>query len=124
MDLLSEFIFAVGSLICHQRPERSFFVGGHQLPVCARCAGLYLSGAFGLVAWIAVKTVRRWQSLTIDPRLAARVFLIAALPTVISVATGFAGVWDGSNVTRALLAIPLGVSAGAIVAAVASKDLR
>jgi len=38
--------------------------------------------------------------------------------------TGVAGVWDGSNMTRALLAIPLGAAAGAIVAAVATKDLR
>ena len=24
---------------CHQRPERSFFVRGYQMPVCARCEG-------------------------------------------------------------------------------------
>lgn len=24
---------------CHQRPERSFFVKGYQMPVCARCEG-------------------------------------------------------------------------------------
>ena len=124
MDLISEFIFAVGGLICHQRPERSFFINGHQLPVCARCTGLYLSGGIGLAAWIAVKAARRWRSITIDPRLAARIFLISALPTAISLATGALGVWDGSNVTRAVLALPLGVSAGAIVAAAAVKDLR
>ncbi|MBY0494433.1 MAG: DUF2085 domain-containing protein [Cyanobacteria bacterium] len=124
MDLLSEFIFAVGSLICHQRPERSFFVGGHQLPVCTRCTGLYLSGAAGLIAWLGVKTVRRWRPIAIDSRRAARMIVIAAIPTALSLATGTLGVWDGSNITRALLAIPLGASAGAIVAAVATKDLR
>lgn len=25
---------------CHQMPERSFFVGGTQFPVCARCTGV------------------------------------------------------------------------------------
>jgi hypothetical protein len=35
-----------------------------------------------------------------------------------------AGVWDGSNLTRAALAVPLGLAAGAVVAAVATKDLR
>ena len=49
---------------------------------------------------------------------------IAAMPTAVSFATGMLGVWDGSNLTRALLAMPLGASAGAIVAAVATKDLR
>lgn len=25
---------------CHQLPERSFFIGGRQFPLCARCTGL------------------------------------------------------------------------------------
>lgn len=149
MDLLGDFIFAVGSLICHQQPERSFFLGGEQLPVCARCTGLYLSGAAGFLAFLTWKTARRVQlaptgtrtgqvpptgtctvqvaptgTCTIDAGVARRVFLIAAIPTAISLALGALGVWDGSNVTRALLAIPLGATAGAIVAAVITKDLR
>jgi hypothetical protein len=50
--------------------------------------------------------------------------LIAALPTAVSYLTAVLGVWDGSNLTRAVLAVPLGVAAGAMVAAVATKDLR
>lgn len=30
---------------CHQRPERSFFFNGRQVPVCARCLGLLLGAA-------------------------------------------------------------------------------
>jgi len=124
MDLLVAFIFAVGGVICHQRPERSFFLDGHQFPVCARCTGLYLSAAVGLAGWVAFKTASRWRPVAFDPRLAIRVIAIAAIPTAVSWTTGVTGVWDGSNITRALLAIPLGASAGAIVAAVATKDLR
>ena len=29
--------------ICHRRPERSFFIHGHQFPVCVRCTGYYIS---------------------------------------------------------------------------------
>ncbi|MBP3796583.1 MAG: DUF2085 domain-containing protein [Ruminococcus sp.] len=32
---------------CHQLPERSFFIGRYQFPVCARCTGVlagYLAG--------------------------------------------------------------------------------
>jgi len=124
MDLFGEFIFAVGSVICHQKPDRSFFIDGHQLPVCARCTGLYLSGAAGLAVWIGLKTARGWRPIAWNPRLAARLIVIAAIPTALSLATAAIGAWDGSNMTRALLALPLGASAGAIVAAVATKDLR
>jgi uncharacterized membrane protein len=37
----------VGYAICHQIPERSFLLGGHQLPLCARCTGTYLGVAIG-----------------------------------------------------------------------------
>ena len=124
MDLLLALIFAIGGVICHQRPERSFFLDGHQLPVCARCTALYLSGAIGLVAWWSVKFARKWRPIPIDARRAVRVLLIASIPTAISVASAVAGWWDGSNITRAMLAIPLGASAGAIAAAVSTKDLR
>lgn len=124
MHLVSEFIFAAGSVICHQRPDRSFFVEGHQLPVCARCTGLYLSGLVGLGGWIALKIARRWRPMVWNPRITARLIVVAAIPTALSLAGGAIGAWDGSNLTRALLAIPLGAGAGAIVAAVATKDLR
>lgn len=128
MDLVREFIFAVGGVICHQRPERSFFWDGHQLPVCARCTGLYLSGAAGLLGWFIWRRLRSVRAAgfrgAVDPVWARRVVVLAALPTALSLATGAIGVWDGSNLTRALLAFPLGASAGAVVAAVAAKDLR
>jgi uncharacterized membrane protein len=31
------------NLICHRKPERSFFIKGYQFPVCARCTGFYIS---------------------------------------------------------------------------------
>lgn len=27
---------------CHQKPERSFFIKGYQMPVCARCTGVLI----------------------------------------------------------------------------------
>ncbi|HJU44926.1 MAG TPA: DUF2085 domain-containing protein [Vicinamibacterales bacterium] len=124
MDLVVALAYAVGSVICHQLPERSFFIDGRQLPVCARCTGLYASGVVGLLGWIALKSARRWRRIAVSPRAALAVVAAAALPTAMSYVTGVTGIWDGSNVTRALLAMPLGVAAGAVVAAVATKDLR
>jgi uncharacterized membrane protein len=124
MSLFLAIIFTIGGVICHQLPDRSFFVAGHQLPVCARCTGLYLSGAVALVSWWGLKLARSWQPMRMSPEFALRLVAIAAVPTLLSLLTGTLGMWDGSNITRAVLAIPLGASAGTIVAAVAAKDLR
>ncbi|MBP3759812.1 MAG: DUF2085 domain-containing protein [Firmicutes bacterium] len=35
---------------CHQRPERSFFVKGYQMPVCARCEGELIGILAALIA--------------------------------------------------------------------------
>lgn len=33
---------------CHQMPERSFFIKGYQMPVCARCVGVFISSAIAI----------------------------------------------------------------------------
>jgi uncharacterized membrane protein len=40
---------AVGYAICHRIAERSFFAHDHQLPLCARCTGIYLGVITGLL---------------------------------------------------------------------------
>ena len=124
MHLVAAIIFSFGAMICHQRPERSFFWGVHQFPVCARCTGIYLSAVAGVLGWVVIKSSPGWRPRAIDPRTARTVLVAAAVPTMVSLATGALGVWDGSNITRALFALPLGATAGVIVAAVATKDLR
>ena len=123
MDLLLAFADAVGSVVCHQIPERSFFLDGRQLPVCARCTGLYAAGALGFAGWV----VERWRSRR-PPAVSSRVVLWilagAAAPTILSYLTGVTGVWDGSNAMRAWLAAPLGLTAGVVVGAVTTKNLR
>lgn len=42
----------VGYAICHRLPERSFFLNGRQLPLCARCTGTFLGAVIGLVAML------------------------------------------------------------------------
>ncbi len=37
----------VGYAICHQMPARSFHIAGRQLPLCARCTGIYMGALAG-----------------------------------------------------------------------------
>jgi len=98
------YLYAAASQICHQRPERSFALSGMQLPVCARCFGLYLSGALGAVA--------AWGSAP-PPLLNTRLLLaLAAVPTGATWALESAGLAGFSNLTRAAAALPLGAAAG------------
>ena len=40
---------AVGYAVCHRIDVRSFHLGERQLPMCARCTGMYLGAVLGLV---------------------------------------------------------------------------
>lgn len=97
-------VYQGAGLICHQRPERSFHLGGTQLPVCGRCTGLYLSGAIGaLAAWFGLR--RRPLGRR---RLA---LIIAAVPTALTVSLEFIGLIHPTNLVRAASALPLGATA-------------
>lgn len=38
----------IGYAVCHRISERSFHIGDRQLPLCARCSGMYLGAMIGL----------------------------------------------------------------------------
>lgn len=40
---------ALGYAVCHRIDVRSFHIGTRQLPLCARCSGMYLGALLGLV---------------------------------------------------------------------------
>jgi len=102
---LSAATYAFGSLICHQQPGRSFHLDAAQLPVCARCFGLYVGAIAGAVA--AVKpTTRRTLRLLV---------LAAAVPTAVTWTAEAVGLWLPSNTTRFVAALPLGAAVAVTV---------
>lgn len=100
-------VYAACSFICHQIPERSFHTAGVQWPVCARCAGLYLSAPVG--ALLAVWSLQR-RSIPPSAASAIRLVAVAAVPTAATLALEWAGLAAPSNMTRALAALPLGAA--------------
>jgi len=52
---------AIGYAVCHRIGERSFHIGSYQLPLCARCSGMYLGAVTGLV----FQSIAGWKRLKI-----------------------------------------------------------
>jgi uncharacterized membrane protein len=97
-------VYGLASLICHQRPERSFVLNGRQFPVCARCTGLYVAGALAAAAaWLGARRV---------PRSTRGFLMLAAIPTAATIPIEWLGLSPLSNVIRAGAALPLGAAAG------------
>jgi uncharacterized membrane protein len=106
-------VYGFGSFICHQLPERSFHFAGYQLPVCARCLGIYAGVPAGIACaamWSGHRTI-----LDSGAKTVRRIALVLSVPTIVTVLLEAIGVWHTSNVTRALAGAPLGVFVGLVV---------
>lgn len=95
-------LYQAFTVLCHQLPERSYFIGEHKLAVCARCTGLY--AGFGLT-WLLYPLVRPLRSVEWPRR---EWLLVAALPTAIDFALTFSGLWDNTHTSRLLTGMLLG----------------
>lgn len=126
--VLAAATYAAGSLLCHQQPARSFYRHDAQLPVCARCFGLYVGTCLGVLGWAALTGIRQVPASRarewLDYGRMRRLVFVCALPTLVTVALAFIGWWDLSNAARAILGVPAGAGIAAAVAASASGDLR
>jgi len=112
---MAAFLYALGSRICHQRPERSFHLFAVQLPVCARCAGIYAGAAAGSLLMLSASV--REQLF----RFSARTLLLAgALPTLMTIIVEWSGAWAGANDVRAVAGVPLGLAVAFVVARAAA----
>ena len=113
--------YLVGSVICHQKPDRSFRLWGVQMPVCARCAGLYLGAVLGVLVAACGTSRRRGH---VAARVASPVLrwmvLAAAVPTGVTVIGEVAGWLASAGGLRATAAVPL----GAVVTWVAGLVIR
>jgi uncharacterized membrane protein len=113
---LATVMYAAGAVICHQLPERSFYLAGFQIPVCARCLGIYAGAAVASsihVLGAFVPESRWWRILA--PRDARRVFFLAALPTLLTIALESGGMWRGTNTIRAIAGVVLGIGGALVV---------
>src|SRR5437867_5206015 len=55
MYVVAVAVYGAGSIICHQLPGRTFHVGSAQMPVCARCTGIYAGAAMAAAVLLAAR---------------------------------------------------------------------
>ena len=87
-------IYKVFSYVCHQIPERSFHLAGHQFAVCSRCTGLYMGFAVATLVYPLTRSLIR----TDTPR--RRWLILAAVPLLIDFSLTYFGVWSNTHLTR------------------------
>jgi len=104
---IATLLYAAGSFICHQRSERSFHIDAAQLPVCARCLGIYAGAAIG-----SARQLVPGAGPALGPRT---VLVLGLLPTLVTILLEVSGVWSAGNVMRAAAGLPLGLAAAFVL---------
>ena len=95
-------IYRAFGVLCHQIPERSYFIDGHKLAVCSRCTGIYAGFAFTLLLYPLLRSLR---NTTTPPR---SLLILAALPLAIDFSLTFFGIWENTHTSRLLTGALLG----------------
>lgn len=95
-------IYRAFSFVCHQIPERSFFIAGHQFAVCSRCTGLYFGFAAATFAYPLLRPLRT----TTAP--ARKWLFLAAAPLAIDFSLTYFGIWENTHTSRLLTGVLLG----------------
>ncbi len=105
-------IYFVGSIVCHQRPERSFHAWGAQLPVCARCTGIYIGAVLGVVSVALAFGPANAETAALTGCATQRTRLwifLSALPTAVTLVSEWTTGVMPSNAIRFVAGLPLGM---------------
>lgn len=106
-------VYLAGGVVCHQQASRSFHLAGVQLPVCARCTGVYGGAALGLLASL---TTRGWGR-------GRTIVAVASFPTLLMVAVEWLSLAQPSGLLRAAMAAPLGAGVSWVLVGAMRDDL-
>ena len=93
---LWRFAMKCGHLICHQKPERSFFFKGYQFPICARCTGI----SIGFIAALVCLYLRVSFPFSLSTAFVLPMFLDWLLQ--------FLHIKESTNIRRLITGIPGG----------------
>ncbi|MGD9590220.1 MAG: DUF2085 domain-containing protein [Pyrinomonadaceae bacterium] len=105
------------SYICHQIPERSFYLGSYPFAVCSRCFGVYSGLLAGLLSYPLFRRIEDTDPL---PR---RWLFLSLVPIGIDWSLNIFGIWENTHFTRVVTGAILG-SACAVYIVPALVEIR
>ena len=91
---VASFIYRTFSFLCHQLPDRSFHLAGHQFAVCSRCTGLYVGFALTALAYPLIRPIRT----TTTPALIW--LILATVPLLVDFSLGYFNIWANTHASR------------------------
>jgi uncharacterized membrane protein len=111
-------VYAVGSHVCHQLPARSFELWSAQMPVCARCTGIYLGSA------AYVPLALRWTTASATAHAARRRLALAVLPSAATLVYEWTTGVAPSNWIRFAAGLPIGAATAWLVVAASRNQVN
>ncbi len=63
LPLYHRMVYAFSDFNCHQMHERSYYINGNQMPVCARCMGIFMGLTLGFLVMIFVIPRRDYKDM-------------------------------------------------------------
>jgi len=116
-------VYAIGGLVCHQLPQRSYRLWSAQMPVCARCAGIYAgAAAASLVALTAPRRApARASAVGAGTSRARAILALAAAPSLATLVYEWTTRHAPSNTIRFAAGLPIGIAVAWLLVA-ASED--
>ena len=106
MGAFESLLMFLGSSVCHQLPERSYFQDGIQMPLCARCIGIHFG--FILSTLFLLTGTRRFASGFPSVRQLAVLGGIMSL-FLVDAGLSYSGISPSDNLRRTLSGLALGV---------------
>lgn len=103
---LADSLYMVFGFICHQMPERSFWIFDSPLAVCARCFGIYL-GLF-----VGATLVPLTIGLSTHKSLSPFWILLALIPMTIDWSLTFFEIWENTGFSRLVTGGLVGIACG------------
>lgn len=104
---------AVGYAVCHRIDLRSFHLGDRQLPLCARCSGMYLGAMLGLIYQALIGRRRTgmpaWK-IIMPISLFVLIFIVDGLNSFLSLVPGAPTIYEPNNTFRLLTGTGVGLA--------------